>query len=118
MQYGVERILTIDCLNIINAIIPPAGDSSRMKLSWSAEIRNHIRVLASHLTKDDSVVICGISYWHVDRQEIDTYLSEITSDIKHLVMVNPYPPEVLNAVLMTLFDRYIVIPDSSNLLKI
>lgn len=108
----------IDCLNIINAIIPPAGDSSRMKLSWSAEIRNHIRVLASHLTKDDSVVICGISYWHVDRQEIDTYLSEIPSDIKHLVMVNPYPPEVLNAVLMTLFDRYIVIPDSSNLLKI
>lgn len=108
----------LDCLNIINAIIPPAGDSSRMKLSWSAEIRNHIKVQAKGLTKNDLAIICGISYWHVDRQEIDTYLSVIPSDIKHLVMVNPNPPEVLNAVLMTLFDQYIVIPDSTNLLKL
>ena len=108
----------LDCLNIINAIIPPAGDSSRMKQSWSVEIKNHIRNLAKNITKEDSVVICGMSYWHVDRQELDTYLSVIPSDIKHLVMVNPNPPEVLNAVLMTLFDQYIVIPNSTNLLKL
>ena len=103
---------------IINAIIPPAGDTSRMKQSWSAEIRNHIKVQASGLTKNDLVIICGISYWHVDRQEIDTYLSVIPADIKHLIMVNPYPPEVLNAVLMTLFDQYVVIANSTNLLKL
>ena len=108
----------LDCLNIINALIPPAGDSSRLKQSWSADIRNHIKVLAKTLKKDDSVVICGVSYWHVDRKEIDTYLSEMPSDIKRLVMVNPNPPEVLNAVLMTLCDQYVVIPNSTNLMKL
>ena len=108
----------LDCLNIINALIPPAGDSSRMNQSWSAEIRNHIKVLAKNLQKEDCVVICGISYWHVDRKEIDTYLSVMPNDIKHLIMVNPNPPEVLNAVLMTLFDQYVVIPNSTNLTKL
>ena len=107
----------LDCLNIVNAIIPPAGDSTRMSQMWSSELRNQIKMAATSLGKDDSVVICGLSYWHVDRKEIDTYLSAISPEIENLIMVNPNPPEVLNAVLMTLFNQYIVIPDSKNLIK-
>ena len=75
----------LDCLNIINALIPPAGDSSRLKQSWSAEIRNQIKVLAKTLKKDDCVIICGISYRHVDRKEIDTYLSKMQLYYKNSV---------------------------------
>lgn len=107
----------LDCLNLVNAIIPPAGDSTRMRQMWSSELRNQIKMAATSLGKDDSVVICGLSYWHVDRKEIDTYLSAISPEIENLIMVNPNPPEVLNAVLMTLFNQYIVIPDSKNLIK-
>lgn len=107
----------LDCLNLVNAIIPPAGDSTRLSQMWSSELRNQIKMAATSLGKDDSVVICGLSYWHVDRKEIDTYLSAISPEIENLIMVNPNPPEVLNAVLMTLFNQYIVIPDSKNLIK-
>lgn len=107
----------LDCLNLVNAIIPPAGDSTRLSQMWSSELRNQIKMAATSLGKDDSVVICGLSYWHVDRKEIDTYLSAISQEIENLIMINPNPPEVLNAVLMTLFNQYIVIPDSKNLIK-
>lgn len=107
----------LDCLNLVNAIIPPAGDSTRLSQMWSSELRNQIKMAATSLGKDDSVVICGLSYWHVDRKEIDTYLSAIFPEIENLIMINPNPPEVLNAVLMTLFNQYIVIPDSKNLIK-
>lgn len=107
----------LDCLNLVNAIIPPAGDSTRLSQMWSSELRNQIKMAATSLGKDDSVVICGLSYWHVDKKEIDTYLSAISPEIENLIMVNPNPPEVLNAVLMTLFNQYIVIPDSKNLIK-
>lgn len=107
----------LDCLNLVNAIIPPAGDSTRLSQMWSSELRNQIKMAATSLGKDDSVVICGLSYWHVDRKEIDTYLSAISPEIENLIMINPNPPEVLNAVLMTLFNQYIVIPDSKNLIK-
>lgn len=107
----------LDCLNLVNTIIPPAGDSTRLSQMWSSELRNQIKMAATSLGKDDSVVICGLSYWHVDRKEIDTYLSAISPEIENLIMINPNPPEVLNAVLMTLFNQYIVIPDSKNLIK-
>lgn len=107
----------LDCLNLVNAIIPSAGDSTRLSQMWSSELRNQIKMAATSLGKDDSVVICGLSYWHVDRKEIDTYLSAISPEIENLIMINPNPPEVLNAVLMTLFNQYIVIPDSKNLIK-
>lgn len=108
----------LDCLNMVNAIIPPAGDSTRMKLSWSLQIKEDIRKAAKSMNVDDMVVLCGLSYWHVDRSEIDDYLSLIPSDIKNVIMVNPNPPEVLNAVLMTLFDRYNVYNNSENLVRL
>lgn len=108
----------LDCLNLVNAIIPPAGDSNRMKQQWSMEIRDHIKNKAANLGKEDQVVLCGISYWHVDRAELDTYLSSINPGISTVVTVNPFPTEVFNSVLTTLFDNYMVIPNSSNLIKL
>ena len=111
-------LANIDCLNMVNAIIPPAGDSTRMKLSWSIRIKNDIKKQAKKMTKDDMAILCGLSYWHVDRSEIDNYLSYLPMDLKSVIMVNPNPPEVLNAVLMTLFNRYNVYNSSDNLVKI
>lgn len=108
----------LDCLNMVNAIIPPAGDSSRMKLSWSIQIKDDIKKHAASMTDQDMAILCGLSYWHVDRSEIDEYLSALPMDLNDVIMVNPYPPEVLNAVLMTLFNRYNVYNSSDNLVKV
>ena len=108
----------LDCLNMVNAIIPPAGDSSRMKLSWSIQIKNDIKNSAKQMTQDDMAILCGLSYWHVDRSEIDDYLSVLPMNLKDVIMINPNSPEVLNAVLMTLFNRYKVYNNSDNLVKL
>ena len=108
----------LDCLNLVNALIPPAGDSTRMKFAWSVKIKKDIMNQAKKMTKDDVAILCGLSYWHVDRSEIDDYLSYLPMDIKDVIMVNPNPPEVLNAVLMTLFNQYNVYDSSDNLLRI
>lgn len=42
------------------------------------------------LTGDDKVFISGISYWHVDRKEIDEILTRI-SPLSNVYMVNPNP---------------------------
>lgn len=114
----VFDINRLDCLNMVNALIPPAGDSTRLKLKWSLKIKNDIIERAKELTENDTAILCGLSYWHVDRGEIDNYLSSLPMNLKDVVMVNPNPPEVLNAVLMTLFNRYNVYNSSDNLLKI
>ena len=108
----------LDCLNMVNALIPPAGDSSRMNYAWSQTIKEDIKEHASRMTTDDLAILCGLSYWHVDRRELDEYLSYLPMDLKDVIMVNPNPPEVLNAVLMTLFNRYNVYRSSDNLKKL
>lgn len=114
----VFNIKNLDCLNMVNAIIPPAGDSTRMNLTWSKQIKDDIIKRAKEMTENDTAILCGISYWHVDRSEIDDYLSSLPMNLNDVVMVNPNPPGVLNAVLMTLFNRYNVYNSSDNLLKI
>ena len=66
------------------------------------------------LTLEDEIIICGISYWHVDRQEIDKYLTSIASNID-VYLINPNPPSVFNAVLTTIFKNVIVYKKSDNL---
>ena len=51
------------------------------------------------------MVVCGLSYWHVDRREIDDLLMNV-SDQVNLTFVNPSPPETFDAVLTSLFDNY------------
>lgn len=105
----------LNALNKINAIIPPAGDSSRLDFKWATEIRDKAVEQAKLITKNDEVIFCGMSYWHVDRLEVDSILTNISSDISNVRVINPNPPRVLNAVMTTLFKNVIFYNDSKSL---
>lgn len=89
----------------ITPLIPPAGDSGRFQLTWAGKLRSEASKLAGEIGKDDRVVLCGLSYWHVDRNEIDEILLNLNSQCE-ISYINPNPPEVLDAVLTSLFDNY------------
>lgn len=105
----------LDALNKINAIIPPAGDSSRLDFKWASVIREKAIEFAKSLSRHDEVVFCGMSYWHVDRLEVDSILTNISSDISNVKVINPSPPRVLNAVMTTLFKNVIFYNNSNSL---
>ncbi len=96
----------LDNIYMFNAMIPPAGDSLRINTSWAYELRKIAIEEAKKLTYADEFIMCGISYWHVDRAEIDELLININADI-NVKTVNPSTPSVLNAVLTSLFNRHI-----------
>lgn len=94
------------------ALIPPAGDSSRFMTvaPWSHKLRLRASNMAREVGGDDvqraDVVLCGISYWHVDRREIDALLLNMNQDVE-FTFINPRPPRDLNAVLTSIFKNYI-----------
>lgn len=96
---------------LINALIPPAGDSERMKLSWSGQIRTTAAGSAKKLEHGDELMICGVSYWHVDRSEIDELITRCSPDV-NVFMFNPYPNQSMDAVLTSLFKNYVYYVDS------
>lgn len=98
------------------AIIPPAGDSLRLETTapWSHSFRKKATELARKIRKEDEVVLCGISYWHVDRREIDELLINLNQDA-NFTFVNPSPPRDLNAVLISIFENYIQQSSSSHI---
>lgn len=100
------------------AIIPPAGDSSRLHVtsSWADILRNEARGKAEELSNDKQsiVVMCGISYWHVDRREIDELLINLNPDTA-FTFINPAPPRDLNAVLISIFKNYVLQTSSDNI---
>lgn len=86
-------------------LIPPAGDSSRFALTWAGKLKAEANRIAEDINENDKVVLCGLSYWHVDRNEIDEILLGINSQCE-ISYINPNPPEALDAVLTSLFDNY------------
>ncbi|MCD0466499.1 SIR2 family protein [Flavobacterium sp. ENC] len=106
----------INALNSVNAIIPPAGDSSRLDFKWAKEIRDSAKEVAKSLNKNDELIICGLSYWHVDRLEIDSILTSINPEIEEVKIINPYTPKVFNAIITTLFDKVIFYNNSKPLI--
>jgi hypothetical protein len=90
----------------INALIPSAGESARIKHSWAGQIRARATKLAQSLRPDDEALICGLSYWHVDRAELDEILTRCDPLI-NLKMINPNPSRALDAVITSIFDNYI-----------
>lgn len=98
------------------AIIPPAGDSSRLESSapWSHKLRQRATDLALEITQNDEIVLCGISYWHVDRREIDELLINLNQDA-NFTFINPAPPRDLNAVLTSIFSKYVQQSSSSEI---
>ncbi|MFB2778176.1 hypothetical protein ACE017_03330 [Shewanella mangrovisoli] len=91
---------------LVNALIPPAGDTERMKQSWSGQIRTSAAGYTKQLSGNDELMICGISYWHVDRSEIDELITNCSADT-NTYLFNPYPNQSMNAVLTSLFKNYI-----------
>lgn len=96
---------------LINPIIPPAGDSGRYNLGWAKDLRMLAKTEASKLISDDEIIICGLSYWHVDRVEIDEILTSLNPLI-NVKLINPNPPRALNAVLSSLFKNYLCYTNS------
>ncbi|CAL7914345.1 hypothetical protein [Fusobacterium necrophorum] len=91
---------------IVNSLIPPSGDSNRFPYGWIGKIRENLSSCIKASKSGDELIIIGISYWHVDRNEIDDILININPNID-LKYVNPYPPADFNAVLSSLFKNYI-----------
>ncbi len=92
---------------LVNALIPPAGDSSRLTYKWANELRSLVDTLVADISENDKCIISGLSYWHVDRKEIDTLLAKISAKNIDTYMVNPYPPKALSAVLTCVLPKHI-----------
>ena len=97
---------------LVNALIPPAGDSSRLTYRWANELRSLVDSLVSDISEDDKCVISGLSYWHVDRREIDSLLAKISAKNIDTYMVNPHPPKALSAVLTCVLPKHIMYSSS------
>jgi hypothetical protein len=89
----------------IVGILPPAGESDRYRHRWIRQIWNKALVAARRLTENDLVVIYGLSYWHVDRKEIDMLLGEVSRKAR-VISVNPKPNPNFEAVCCSLFKSY------------
>lgn len=92
-----------------SALIPPAGDSSRLGVNdstWAGKIQKLLNTEILSIHQDDEFIISGISYWHVDRLEMDNILINMPEKI-NVKMINPSPPRTLQAVLTGLFPKSI-----------
>ena len=101
---------------IVNAIIPPAGDAERFGFGWIKDIRKGIDEIVSKSTSKDEMMLFGLSYWHVDRNEIDEILLSMDNKME-VRFVNPKPPTALDAVLTSLFKNYIHFSNSKLIMK-
>ncbi len=97
---------------LVNALIPPAGDSSRLTYNWANELRTLVDTYVSQISEHDRCVISGLSYWHVDRKEIDALLAKISEKDINTYMVNPHPPKALSAVLTCVLPKHITYSSS------
>ena len=101
-------------------IIPPSGEAHRIEneKSWSQKLRRVAEARAGyigrHAARKADVVLCGISYGYVDREEIDELLANLYYDID-FTLVNPRPARELNAVLTSLFKNYRLQSSSTNI---
>ena len=87
---------------LINTIIPPYGDSARYQQSWSRMILESAKNSAK---TTDTLLISGISYWHVDRLEVDGILLS-TNDSCNVIKINPHSNKIFDAVLQSRFQNY------------
>jgi hypothetical protein len=89
----------------IVGILPPAGESDRYRHRWIRQIWDKAIEATGSLNENDLVIIYGISYWHVDRAEIDKVLSGISRRVR-VVSINPQPNPQFEAVCCSLFKSY------------
>lgn len=91
---------------LISALIPPAGDSSRFNHTWAGQIKAAAKDYAKGMSSNDEVIICGMSYWHVDRAELDELFVNLDPMV-NIAMLNPNPQRSMNAVLASIFKNYV-----------
>lgn len=91
---------------IVSPIVPPAGDSNRATMSWIETLREKINEKVKLSQSKDKLIIFGLSYWHVDRTEIDEIITNI-NPLAETVLINPSPPTCFDAVLTSVFQNYI-----------
>ena len=105
--YTDRRELTT--MDTFIAIVPPSGDSLRLNYKWAEQIQTSLQEDIKLLSDDTSVVINGLSYWHVDRLEIDRILINLSPNVRDIVYVDPHPSKVLTAVLGSKFSNFKVL---------
>ncbi len=86
-------------------ILPPAGDSERYKHRWIRQIWDQAIQAAASLQDNDVVILYGLSYWHVDRREIDLLLGCVPRKAR-VISINPNPNPNFEAVCCSLFRSY------------
>jgi len=91
--------------SLINPIIPPSGDATRFNSGWHYTIEEKITECIETARDKDSLIIYGVSYGHVDRNEIDKILTTLPYkiDVKN---INPYPSETFEMVIGSIFENY------------
>ncbi len=105
---------SLDDNYLVSALIPPAGESSRFNHTWASQIRGTAKHKASRLDSGDEMMICGLSYWHVDRAELDEIF--VSCDpLLNVTMVNPNPQRTINAVLTSIFSNFVTYSGSDTL---
>lgn len=98
----------LDNIYSFNALIPPAGDSAKLgAANWASELRNRCIESAKELNYSGELILSGISYWHVDRAEIDDIFTSIHPGV-NVKVVNPHPSNTLSAVLSSLFEKNVI----------
>ena len=112
-DFDIKYDLTSD-YPLVVPIIPPAGDSNRVKAGWIKEVREGISKIIEQSTKKDKLIIFGVSYWHVDRLEIDEIITKIDKGT-NVIYVNPKPDQCFDSVLSSIFKNYIHFKDSKTL---
>ncbi|WP_217703268.1 hypothetical protein [Piscibacillus halophilus] len=111
-DYTVEYN-NLNNIYMFNAIIPPAGDSARLapQDNWSSTLRNIAIEEARNINYGDEFIMCGLSYGHVDRIEIDSILTSLNAEV-NVKIINPKPSNTINAVLNGLFENTIIYKNS------
>ncbi len=103
--------------SLVNAIIPPAGDSNRLNKGWAYDMRKAIKDQITISGEKDNLVIYGLSYDHVDRIELDEIITTINPNV-NVRYVNPDPTRTFDIVLGSIFKNYIQIKDAKMLLEV
>ncbi|MBK3801832.1 hypothetical protein GAY33_21905 [Azospirillum brasilense] len=99
-------------------MIPPAGESGKLSYNtWARQIKSEADALVTQLGAGDRMILSGISYWHVDRAEIDQLLVNAKRDVD-VIMINPSPSRTMNAVLTSLFENYIFLSNTEALAEL
>jgi hypothetical protein len=99
---------------LVNPLIPPAAESGRFNHTWAGQMRLAAKQAAQELGSDGELLLCGLSYWHVDRAELDELLTAC-DPATNVKMVNPRPLRAMDAVITSIFDNYISYTSNSAL---